>query len=52
MAGALERFVKAFTRSRRLRCRVTTVSDGIALLLIAAALSVIHAVMFTADVPA
>jgi len=51
VAGALERFVKAFARSWRLRCWVTAAVDGIALLLIAAALSVRHAGMFTDRVP-
>jgi len=52
VAGALERFIKAFARSRLVRCGVTAVSDGLALLLIAAALSVMNPGMFTASVPA
>ncbi len=52
VAGALERFIKAFARSRLVRCGVTAVSDGFALLLIAAALSVMNPGMFTASVPA
>lgn len=52
VVGALERFIKAFARSWRLRCWVTAVVDGFALLMIAAALGVRHAGMFTAHVPA
>lgn len=51
-AGALERFVKAFARSNRLRCRVTAASDAFVLLLIAAALGVMGPGMFAAAVPA
>ncbi len=52
VAGAVERLIKAFTRSWRLRCWATAISDGCALLLIAAALGALSPGMFAADVPA
>jgi hypothetical protein len=52
VAGAVERFVRAFARSRRLRCWITAAGDSIALILIAAMVSVRHPGMFTVHVPA
>ena len=52
VSGALERFVKALTHSWHWRCWITAIADGFALLLIATALSVHHAGMFTTHVPA
>ena len=52
VAGVLERFIKAFTHSWHWRCWITAVVDGFALLMLATAMGVQYAGMFTVHVPA